>query len=84
MGLLDQAKLAADKAKSEAERLARQHSDRIDKGIDKAAEMAQKRSGDKHHDRISRIAGKARSAVDDLKNRPPTSGTGTEDDQPQP
>lgn len=74
MGLLDKAKEAADKAKAEAERLARQHSDKIDKGIDKAAELAEKRGGNKQQDRISRLADKAKSAVADLKNRPPADG----------
>lgn len=82
MGLLDKAKMAADKAKSGAERLARQHGDRIDQGIDKAAALAEKRAGDKHTDRISRIAGKAKGAVDGLQNRPPASGPDAEGDQP--
>jgi len=81
MGLLNKAKMAA-KAKSEAERLVRQHGDKIDKGIDKAASLAEKRSGGKQHDRISRIAGKAKGAVEGLQNRPPESGTEARGDQP--
>ena len=58
MGFLDKAK-----------KLVAKNDEKVKKAIDKAADVADKRTGGKHHEKIEDIAGKATKAVDDLPER---------------
>jgi hypothetical protein len=64
MGLLDKAK-----------KLAKDNADKIEKGIDKAASVAEKRTSGKQRSRVRQVADKAKDAVenlaDDKKKGPP-------------
>jgi len=56
-------------------KVAAQHGDKIDKGIDKAAAVAEKRTKGKQRSRVQEVAEKAKGAVDkladdDQKKRP--------------
>lgn len=66
MGFLDKVKRTATDLKGKAADLADEHNDKIDKGIDKAARMANEKTGGKHGDKIRKGATKAKGAVDDL------------------
>ncbi len=62
MGIFDNIKKKATKAVDD-------HGDKIGKGIDKTADMADKKSGGKHHDKIAGGVSKAKNALDDLDGR---------------
>ncbi|MFE2953418.1 antitoxin, partial [Embleya sp. NPDC059267] len=53
-----------DNIKAKAEGLLGQHGDKADKGIDKAAEMADRKTGGKHSDKIRGASDKAKEALD--------------------
>ena len=55
MGLMDKLKKAAT-----------QHGDKIEKGIDQAAKVAEKRAGAKNASKVRQVADKAKDAVDNL------------------
>jgi hypothetical protein len=50
-----------DKAKD----LLRQHGDKVDRGLDKAAELADRKTGGKHRDQIDRIVDEAKKRTGD-------------------
>ena len=58
MGMMDKAKDAAG-----------EHGDKIDRGIDKAAEMAKDKTGGEHDDKIDQGADRAQQAADDLNQQ---------------
>ncbi len=62
MGMFDNLKKKATKAVDE-------HGGKIADGIDKAASMADKKTGGKHHDRIASGTAKAKDALDKLDGR---------------
>lgn len=62
MGLLDKFKKSADDAKDAVA----EHSETIDKGIDKAADLIDDKTGNKHSDKIDKVAEKAHDLVDKL------------------
>ncbi len=62
MGLLDKLK----GTKSKAAKLAAENEDKIDDGIDKAADFIDDRTGGKHTDKIDSAAETAKGAVDKL------------------
>lgn len=66
MGFLDKFKGRAEEVKKKASGLAAEHGDKIDQGIDKAADMASKATKGKYDDKIDGAAGKAKNAVEDL------------------
>ena len=72
MGFLDNAKDKLTKAVD-------QHGDKIAQGIDKAAQLANEKTGGKHADKIDKATGKARDALDSLDGKnddiPDTPGT---------
>jgi hypothetical protein len=72
MGFLDNAKDKLTKAVD-------QHGDKIAQGIDKAAQLANEKTGGKHADKIDTATGKARDALDSLDGKnddiPDTPGT---------
>lgn len=55
-----------DKAKDQAEKLAEDHGDKIEEGIDKAADLADEKTGGKYSDQIETGAEKAKDVVEDL------------------
>lgn len=62
MGLFDKLR----KGKDQAAGLAKQHEDKIDSGIDKAADVIDDKTGGKHTDKIDEGAEKAKDAIDKL------------------
>ncbi|MGW1997172.1 Rv0909 family putative TA system antitoxin [Embleya sp. NPDC001921] len=52
-----------DNIKAKAEGLLGQHGDKVDKGVDKAAEVADRKTGGKHTDKIQGASGKAKEAL---------------------
>ncbi len=58
-----------DKAKD----VLNQHSDKVDQGLDRAADMADKRTGGKHADHIDKGVGVAKDKLGDFlrKDTPP-------------
>lgn len=65
MGFMDKLKGAKDKAAD----LAEEHEEKIDDGIDKAADFADDKTGGKHSDKIDSAAEKAKGAVDKIVDR---------------
>ncbi len=65
-GLFEKAKKAAEGLKGKAGGLARDHGDKIDQGIDRLAQEADKRTGGKHKGRILDARERAKDAVDAL------------------
>jgi hypothetical protein len=66
MGLLDQLKKNLPGLKKKAEDLVEEHDDKIKDGLDKAATLANEKTGGKHRDKIEKGVAKAKDAVDDL------------------
>ncbi len=62
MGFLDKAKKAATKAVD-------QHGDKITQAIDQGAEMADKKTGGKHRDKIRKAQGQAKVQLDKLDGK---------------
>lgn len=60
-----------DKVKGKAADLARDHGEKVAKGVDKAADAANRRTGGQHADKIRDGAERAKRALDDLGNQPP-------------
>ncbi|WP_369159019.1 antitoxin [Streptomyces sp. R02] len=80
MGLLDNLKAKLGPAKDKVSGLAQQHGDKIQHGLDKAAQTVDRRTKGKYSDRIQSGTGKAKEAVDRFshKNDPgPDAGGGT-------
>jgi len=68
MGFLDNAKKKLSDAVDE-------HGEKIEGGIDKAAALADDKTGNKHTDKIESGAGKAKDALDSLDGRDDDLGT---------
>ena len=66
MGFLDKFKKQSGDLKHKATHLASTQNDRIDAGIDKAADLASKATHGKYDDQIDGAAHKAKDGVDDL------------------
>jgi hypothetical protein len=60
-----------NKLKGKAADLARDHGEKVAKGLDKAADAATQRTGGQHADKIRDGAERAKRALDDLGNQPP-------------
>lgn len=58
-----------DKAKGKLTDAVDKHGDTIDKGIDKAASLADKRTGGKHGSKIDSASQKAKDALDKLDKK---------------
>ena len=56
-----------DKAKD----LLNEHSDKVDQGIDKAAEVIDQKTGGQHTEQINQGAEQAKRAMDDQGGQPP-------------
>ncbi|OUD03227.1 antitoxin [Streptomyces swartbergensis] len=88
MGLLDNVKAKLGPAKGKVSDLAQRHEDKIQHGLDKAAQVVDKRTKGKYSDRIQSGTGKAKGAMDRLAHKgdsgpaaggttPPPGGGGT-------
>ena len=69
---------ALDKLKNKAQDMARENSDKIKNGLDKAAKFADSKTGGKHSDKINEGVQKAKGMVeklDDETDQGPTPGT---------
>jgi hypothetical protein len=66
MSFLDKAKQAAEQARDKAEDVAREHGDTIKRGVDKAADAADSRTGGAYRDQVERARAKAGETVDEL------------------
>lgn len=66
MGFLDKFKGQADELKDKAVDLAKNNSDKIDAGLDKAADLANKATKGKYEGQIDSAAEKAKDAADKL------------------
>lgn len=66
MGFLDIFKKKAPELKDKAAGLAASQNDKIDQGIDKAADLAGKATGGKFDDKIDSAADKAKESIDKL------------------
>ncbi len=66
MGFFDRFKKQADGIKDKAADVAASQNDKIDAGIDKAADLANKATGGKFDDKIDSAADKAKEGVDKL------------------
>ncbi|MFH9003456.1 antitoxin [Streptomyces afghaniensis] len=79
MGLLDNVKAKLGPAKGKVSDLAQRHEDKIQHGLDKAAQVVDKRTKGKYSDRIQSGTGKAKGAMDRLAHKgdsgPDASGT---------
>ncbi|MET9803486.1 antitoxin [Streptomyces sp. NPDC006368] len=63
MGFLDQLKARLGPAREKVSGLAQQHEGKIDHGLDKAAQMVDRRTKGKYSDRIQSGTGKAKDAL---------------------
>ncbi|MGW5331121.1 antitoxin [Streptomyces bauhiniae] len=66
MGLFDNVKAALGPAKDKVTDLARQHGDKVQHGLDKAAQVVDERTKGKYTDKIHAGTDKAKEAVDRL------------------
>ncbi|MEV6116906.1 antitoxin [Streptomyces sp. NPDC052109] len=69
MGLLDNMKAKLGPARDKVSDLARQHGDRVQHGLDKAARAVDDRTKHKYSDRIQASTGKAKEAMDRLAHK---------------
>lgn len=69
MGLLDRFKGHADELKDKAADLAASNGDKIDAGLEKAADLANKATKGKYEDKIDAAADKAKDAADKLGDK---------------
>ena len=69
MGLLDNMKAKLAPAKDKVSDLARQHGDKVQHGIDKAAKAVDERTKGKYSDKIHAGTDKAKGAMDRLAHK---------------
>ncbi|MFH8489804.1 antitoxin [Streptomyces longisporoflavus] len=70
MGILQSLKDKLAPAKDKVAGLAQQHGDKIDRGLDKAAQAVDAKTKGKYSDKIQAGSGKAKDAVDRLAGTP--------------
>ncbi|MFI6857513.1 antitoxin [Streptomyces sp. NPDC050416] len=83
MGLLDNVKAKLGPAKGKVSDLAQRHEDKIQHGLDKAAQVVDKRTKGKYSDKIQSGTGKAKGAMERLAHKS-DSGPGTGGTTPPP
>ncbi|GAB1338235.1 hypothetical protein ACE1SV_48250 [Streptomyces sp. E-15] len=90
MGLMDNMKAKLGPARDKVSDLARQHGDKVQHGIDKAAKAVDERTKGKYSDKIHAGTGKAKEAMDRLAHKsgpdatPPDPMTPTHPEGPPP
>jgi ABC-type transporter Mla subunit MlaD len=76
MGLLNNLKAKLSPAKDKVSGLAQQHGDKIQHGLDKAAQAVDKKTKGKYSDKIHTGTGKAKEAMDRLAHKDGTGAAG--------
>jgi hypothetical protein len=61
---------ALDNLKNKAQDMAREHSDQIKEGLEKAAKFADSKTGGKHSDKVDKGVEKAKGMVDNFADEP--------------
>ncbi|AZP20832.1 antitoxin [Streptomyces aquilus] len=86
MGLLDNLKAKLGPAKDKVSGLAQQHGDKVQHGLDKAAQAVDKKTKGKYSDKIQTGTGKAKDAMDRLAHKADdgTGGSTTPPSSPPP
>ncbi|WP_405450882.1 antitoxin [Streptomyces achromogenes] len=84
MGLMDNMKAKLGPAKDKVSDLARQHGDKVQHGIDKAAKAVDERTKGKYSDKIQAGTGKAKEAMDRLAHKDGPTATPTTGPAPDP
>ncbi|MEU7087415.1 antitoxin [Streptomyces achromogenes] len=84
MGLMDNMKAKLGPAKDKVSDLARQHGDKVQHGIDKAAKAVDERTKGKYSDKIQAGTGKAKEAMDRLAHKDDPTATPTTSPAPDP
>ena len=84
MGLLDNLKAKLAPAKGKVSDLAHQHGGKIEHGLDKAANMVDKKTKGKYSDKIQTGTGKAKHAMDRLAHKEGGGTTPPTDAPPSP
>lgn len=84
MGFLDKAKNAVSSNRHRVTDLVGKHGDKIDQGLHKAADFADKKTGGKHTDKIAQGQQRVRGALNNLDDRPGSSGPEGTPPPPQP
>ncbi|RII09468.1 hypothetical protein DSC45_30785 [Streptomyces sp. YIM 130001] len=79
MGLLDSLKAKLGPAKDKASGLAKEHGDKIDQGLDKAARTVDQKTKGKYSNHIRTGTEKAKGAVDRLGSQDGSPGADTKD-----
>ncbi|MEG3631109.1 antitoxin [Streptomyces poriticola] len=74
MGLVNNLKAKLGPAKGKVSGLAREHGDKIDRGLDKMAKTVDQKTKGKYSDRIQSGTGKAKDAMDRLAHKDDRSG----------
>ncbi|GHE06850.1 antitoxin [Streptomyces alanosinicus] len=69
MGLLDNMKAKLGPARDKVSDLARQHGDKVQHGLDKAAHVVDERTKGKYSEKIHAGTGKAKEAMDRLAHK---------------
>ncbi|MFF5971583.1 antitoxin [Streptomyces sp. NPDC012769] len=69
MGLLDSLKAKLGPAKEKVSDLAKEHGDKVEHGLDKAARMVDEKTKGKYSDKIESGTGKAKGAIERLAHK---------------
>ncbi|MCF3963850.1 antitoxin [Streptomyces fuscigenes] len=84
MGFKEQLKARLAPAREKVSDLAAQHGDRIGQGLDKAARTVDERTNGKYSDRIGAGTGKAKDAIERMKDKDgPSAGGAADPDAPR-
>ena len=82
MGFLDSLKAKLAPAKDKVSDLAKEHGDKIDHGLDKAAKIVDEKTKGKYSGKIQSGTGKAKDAMDRLAHKDGTDPGGAEGTPP--
>ncbi|MEU8543347.1 antitoxin [Streptomyces sp. NPDC048717] len=69
MGLLDSLKAKLGPAKDKVSDLAREHGDKVEQGLEKAAKVVDEKTKGKYSDKIETGTGKAKEAIEKLAHK---------------
>ncbi|MFE4592555.1 antitoxin [Streptomyces laurentii] len=69
MGLLDSLKAKLGPAKDKVSDLAKEHGDKVEHGLEKAAKMVDEKTKGKYSDKIETGTGKAKEAIEKLAHQ---------------
>lgn len=84
MSFMDKAKDFASRSSAKARDLAREHSDTIDRGIQRAGTFVDDKTGGKYADKVDKVQGFATQQKDKIAGGPDGDAPGTADGTPGP